>query len=274
MQKLPLASAIGWGFPTWREAEEAELLAALGIRRVQVFRNREKPFAAPDVRRWLTDQGLACTSFHAAFGDDYDPSRPDDAARRRSVENLAREVDVCMALGGRLLVVHPGDAPIGPEMHDAERIGALERSAAELAALGEREGCTIALENLQPDQMGNDMAMLRRIVDAIDSPRLGLNYDCGHANLGQDPVAVLHQAGPRIASTHIHDNSGRGDDHFAPGFGSIDIDAVCRALAEIGYRGEFVLELMETTDALRRRCDAAWMEKLGRWLDLASGIAP
>lgn len=274
MQRLPLASAIGWGFPTWREEEEAELLAVLGIHRVQVFRNREKAFAASDARRRLADQGLECTSFHAAFGDDYDPSRPDDAARRRNVENLAREVDLCVALGGRLLVIHPGDAVIGPEMHDPARIGALERSAAELAELGERLNCTIALENLQPGQMGNDMATLRRIVEGIDSPRLGLNYDCGHANLGQDAVAVLRQAGPRIVSTHIHDNFGRGDDHLAPGFGGIDMDAVCRALAEVGYRGEFVLELMETTDALRRRCDAAWTEKLGRWLDLASGIAP
>jgi len=274
MQKLRLAAALGWGFPTWQEDDEARLLASFDIRHVQVFRNREKDIDPAEVRRRLADHGIQVTSFHAAFGNQFDPSHPDESLRRSSVENLAREMDFCLDLGGSLVVVHPGDADIGDQARDPKRIAALASSAEELAGLGQARKVVVALENLQPGQMGDDMAMLRRIVDEVNSPHLGINYDCGHANLTADPLTVLQQAGSRIVSTHIHDNSGADDEHLAPGFGRIDMDAVCRGLATVGYRGEFVLELMETTDALRQKCDAAWAERLNHWIDLASGITP
>ena len=272
MQRLRLASTIGWGFPTWQEDDEALLLESFGIRHVQVFRNHDKAIEASVIRRHMADRGIEVTSFHAAFGAEYDPSQPGEAGRRRAVENLAREADFCLDMGGDLIVVHPGDAVIGDETSDPQRVAALTASAEALAELGRRKAIVFAVENLQPGQMGDDMAMLRRIVDRVDSPYLGLNYDCGHAHLVSDPLTALEQAGPRIVSTHIHDNGGQNDEHLAPGFGTIDMDAVCRGLAGLGYRGDFVLELMETTDVLHRKCDPAWAKKLARWLDLASGI--
>lgn len=273
MPRLQLASTVGWGFPTWQEDEEVGLLASFGIRRVQIFRNAEKAIRADDVRRRLAEHGIMVTSLHAFFGDDYDPSQLDEARRRKVVDNLAREADFCLELGGGLVVVHPGDAKLGDAMRDPQRIDALDRSAEALADVGSRKGMVFALENLQPGQMGSDMAVLRRIADRVDSPHLGLNYDCGHANLTSDPMTVLDQAGPRIVSVHIHDNFGQSDDHLAPGFGKIDMDAVCRGLARHGYKGDFVLELMETTESLRTKCDAAWAAKLQHWLDLAGGVA-
>lgn len=274
MQRLRLVSAIGWGFPTWDENEAASLLAEIGIRHVQVFRNIHKEIPAADIRRGLTDHGLSIVSLHAFFGEQYNPGEPDESARGRNVDNLAREADYCLELGGNLVVVHPGDAILGPATRDAPRIAALNRSAEQLAAVGERTGVVFSLENLQRGQMGDDMAMLRGVADQVDSPHMGLNYDCGHANLTSDPMTVLRQAGPRIVSTHIHDNHGQEDEHVAPGFGNIDMDAVCRGLAKANYRGDFTLELMETVDSVRAKCDGQWLAKLNRWLDLASGIDP
>ena len=274
MQRLRLVSAIGWGFPTWDENDAASLLAEIGIPHVQVFRNIHKDIPAADIRSGLAGHGLKVASLHAFFGDEYDPGNPDESARRRNVDNLAREADYCLELGGNLVVVHPGDAILGPATRDTRRVDALVRSGEQLAAVGERTGVVFSLENLQPGQMGDDMAMLRGVADKVDSLRLGLNYDCGHANLTSDPMTVLRQAGPRIVSTHIHDNHGREDEHVAPGFGNIDMDAVCRELAEVNYHGDFTLELMETVDSVRAKCDGQWLAKLNRWLDLASGIEP
>ena len=51
MQRLRLAAALGWGFPTWQEDDEAALLGSFGIRHVQVFRNREHEIDPAEVRR-------------------------------------------------------------------------------------------------------------------------------------------------------------------------------------------------------------------------------
>ncbi len=271
MDALPLASALGWGFPTWNEEEEIALLLSFGIGSVQLFRNKEKPIRAGAVRERLERSGLKVNSLHAFFGPPYDPSEPDEDLRQQVVENYVAEADFCRELGGRLLVVHPGDPFIGEETRDPARFQALTRSAEQLAEIGERKEVMIALENLQPGQMGDDMAMLRRIVDRVESPWLGINYDCGHANLNGDPVAIMEQAGPRIVGTHIHDNDGRGDLHLVPGTSTIDMDALSRALARVGYRGEFTLELMETTESIRATCDSDCLARLRRWARLAGG---
>jgi len=272
MQKVRLAATIGWGFPTWTEHDEAALLSSSGIRRAQLFRNPARPFAPSETRRFLADFGIEVVSIHGLFGDVYDPSNVEESARSRAAEGLAREAEVCLELGGRLVVVHPGDANIGQETRNPARIMALKRSAEHLAEAGRRLAVVFALENLQRGQMGDDMAMLRRIVDEIDSPQLGLNYDCGHANLTDGVVRVLEQCGPRIVATHIHDNSGRADDHWVPGTGTVDMEAVCRGLARFGYRGDFVLELLETTEAVRKKCTPEWQQRLARWLALANGL--
>jgi len=272
MPKVRLASTIGWGFPSWKEEDEARLLQEFGLRHVQLFRNTALPFDPRQARRLLADHGIEIVSMHARFGDEFDPSLPDETARQHAVDCLAAEADVCLALGGQLIVVHPGNANIGQETRSPRRIDALKRAAAHLARVAEKSGLLFALENLQPGQMGDDMPMLRRIVDEIDSPRLGLNYDCGHAHLAAGALPVLEAGGPRIIATHIHDNSGHADDHIVPGTGTIDMDAVCRGLARIDYHGDFVLELMESTESLRAKCTRAWQLKLMRWLALANGL--
>ena len=273
MQTVHLASAVGWGFPTWNQAEMIALLKTFDIRRIQIFRNRQKNIPAVDIRRPVNDAGLTISSLHAFFGPDHDLSLTDEADRRHSVENLTREADYVLALGGRLVVVHPGCAECGGTSADPDRVAALARSTEELARVAESMDILFSLENLPHGMVGDDMAVLRKIVETIDSPHLGLNYDCGHSNLTSDSITVLDQAGPRIVSTHIHDNLGLKDDHLPPGFGNVDMDAVCRGLARHGYRGEFTLELMAPVDVLRRQLDAAWTARLRRWLDLAASAA-
>jgi sugar phosphate isomerase/epimerase len=271
MDRLLLSSAVGWGFPTWAEPDVIALLRDLGISHAQIFRNRDKHLAAETIRGPLNDAGLTITSLHAFFAEDYDPSLTDESARAVSVANLSREADFVRGLGGRLVVVHPGSEKTGGTSQDADRVDALRRSAEELTRVAESLDVVYALENLPPGHVGDDMAVLRSIVDQIDSPHLGLNYDSGHANLTGDPISALDAGGSRIVGTHIHDNDGSGDEHLPPGSGDISMDDVCRGLARHRYSGEFTLELMDTVDSLRGQLTDGWLAKLDHWLDLASG---
>lgn len=47
--------------------------------------------------------------------------------------------------------------------------------------------------------------------------------DTGHSNvLGISPADALRELGNSIKTLHVHDNDGRGDQHAAPFYGSID----------------------------------------------------
>ena len=46
-----------------------------------------------------------------------------------------------------------------------------------------------------------------------------------------------------IQGMHIHDNTGKWDDHMLPGTGVLDWDALLDAMVEYGYDGCFTLEL-------------------------------
>ncbi|MBN2582677.1 MAG: sugar phosphate isomerase/epimerase [Planctomycetes bacterium] len=271
MERLRLVSTVGWGFPSWREGEEAALLREFSVRHVQIFRNREKTITADEIRDGLAHEGLAIVALHAFFGDDWDPSNPDEAVRRTTVEKFAGEAEFCRTMGGNLVIVHPGHGTIGAETGNPARIEALRRSAARLAEIGSVYNCRFALENLPRGQMGDDPLMLRRIADEVDSPYLGLNFDCGHANLGAGVAKVLDIFGDRMIGTHIHDNNGQNDDHFVPGFGNINMEALCRGLARIGYRDDFTLELMGTTGEIRKTCTPEWWKKFNAWLALTNG---
>lgn len=270
MTQLRLVSAIGWGFSTWNEREQLQLLADCGISNVQLFRNKDNPPTPAEVRSVLDDFNASAVSMHAFFGTGWDVSHPDKSERQKVLDGLRREADYARQLGAELMVIHPGAKEIGDETHSPQRLDAIRNAAPVIDDIGRSFGLVMALENLPPGYMGDDMAMLRRIADEIDSPHLGLNFDLGHAQLvTADPSLVARQAGPRMAGTHIHDNTGSGDEHLVPGYGVIDMDAICRTLAEINYRGDFTLELMETVDAIRRQATPEWLKKLHRWVALA-----
>ena len=48
---------------------------------------------------------------------------------------------------------------------------------------------------------------------------------------------------------HTHDNHGERDDHFPPGDGRIDWEAMLRELISIEFRGALMLEMAGQADA-------------------------
>ncbi len=83
-----------------------------------------------------------------------------------------------------------------------------------------------------------------RMIREINSERLGICFDTGHANVnGEDLGQVMRDL--RGVPTHIHidDNLGDSDAHMIPGDGRIDFVALARALRENDFRGFVSAEL-------------------------------
>ena len=148
-------------------------------------------------------------------------------------------------LDSRGLPVRPEPVVTGPMwLTAADTLG-------RLAALGEREGVTFVLENLNTavDHPGVPFASAAdclALVSDVDSPHLRLMLDLYHAQIGEgNLIELCRRALPWIGEIQVADVPGRCE----PGTGEISYPAVARALAEMGYAGTVGLEAWASGDS-------------------------
>ena len=146
------------------------------------------------------------------------------------------------AIGIRSAVLHCDRLADEKGITDQERLDRNVAVLRQLAPIARERGIVICLENLTWLYRPEDF---RYLLDAVDSPALGICLDTGHLNLvGGDQAAFIRAAGDRLRALHVADNEGKHDQHLMPyGRGTVDIAAVTAALSEIGYSGLFNYEI-------------------------------
>lgn len=161
---------------------------------------------------------------------------------------LREEIDLCKRLGADPLVVHPRSLNLEAGTWDAS--ATLDRSPDALRTVrglldyAGDASVRLALEN-------GPMDLLREVLEVFgEHHALGICVDTGHANLHRDlydepSVAFLEQFADSLIHLHLSDNDGSGDQHRAPGGGTIDWRSVAATLDGTGYRGPVVFELNE-----------------------------
>ncbi|MBR5614196.1 MAG: sugar phosphate isomerase/epimerase [Clostridia bacterium] len=121
----------------------------------------------------------------------------------------------------------------------------------ELIPYAEKFGIKIACENIfQTTDSGiadgacADPSEFNKYIDDIANPYFTACLDLGHCNVtGRKAQNVLRTMGAnRITALHIHDNDGFTDLHHLPLTVSMEWDEICKAIAEIGYKGNFTYE--------------------------------
>lgn len=119
-----------------------------------------------------------------------------------------------------------------------------------LADLGEEEGVTFVLENLN-EAVDHPLTPFARaadtiaLVSAINRPSLRLNLDLYHAQIGEgNLIELCRQALPFIGEIQVADVPGRKE----PGTGEINYPAIARALQSMGYAGVIGLEAWPSED--------------------------
>jgi len=128
---------------------------------------------------------------------------------------------------------------------------AAEKTLTRIAELGEREGVTFCLENLNTavDHPGTPFAKAAdtlALVEAVDSPHLKLMLDLYHAQIGEgNLIELVRRCGDAIGEIQVADVPGRCE----PGTGEINYPAIARALSEMGYTGTIGLEAFASGDS-------------------------
>ncbi|NLS79918.1 MAG: sugar phosphate isomerase/epimerase [Chloroflexi bacterium] len=248
-------------------AAPLRLIRAAGFRVLEVF-------AAPGHFEWQDQRhvgeiaaaarglGLSVYSVHAPWAPGQDIAAVDEVQRRASVEAACRAADALLALGGRVLVVHPGADP-ARGLAEEEQLRLSRESLAQVIAYAAPRGITVALENPPPYELGgNNPAMRALYRHFAGEPTLQACFDTGHAHIQPEDMAAVSDVPKEVVLVHLSDNDRSGDQHLPPPQGSIHWESLFALLRRRRFAGCLMLELTDLPEQTRLLAEGwAWMNR-------------
>lgn len=188
-----------------------------------------QPRHLADVTRLLAKNGLTATAIEAALTD------------RHLLERI-----FVLANGLGIEIVNIGSGGVSG---DEESTRGVISHIASLARLAGEFGITLAVKPHVGQAVFNS-ATATRLMNEVDEPALGLNFDPSHLfRAGEDPPTVAATWGKHIVASHIRDcispeKTVGSPESQIPGNGVIDIPASLRALVDSGFDGPINLEVI------------------------------
>jgi len=232
-----------------------------GIPLVEIFCARQhfdyrSPSQVGEVAYWFADAKLTLHSLHAPmFTDDcwgrsgpasvVDITETSKPTRVKHVDEIKRAIEVAEKIPFSYLVQHLG---VAGQEYDEPRLEAAFNSLEELSLFAAHRGVKILLENIP-----SGIASAERLKHFVELMHLDLGFcfDVGHANIMEGVEEAFAIMGPRVRSTHVHDNNGVDDRHLFPLVregGRVDWDKAMRVLRSRGGQYPLLLELKDPGD--------------------------
>ena len=217
--------------------ERMERFAKAGLDVVEFSGNPETVDWA-GVARAAAETGVEFRSIHLPFIRENVMTK-DPEEWKRVLDRYRQCLDYCAAGGGKIAVVHPGNA-VPPE---AERESYLRSSIDHMGLLTEEckaRGLILAVENM-PNGLCRTAAEAARIL--VSLPDLRFCFDTNHLlrNTHEDFIKTVAH---RMVTTHISDFDFVTEKHWFPLQGQINWRTVISVLDSVGYAGPFVYETM------------------------------
>lgn len=231
---------------------------AAGIPAVEIFLARQhvdyrNKAQVAELGQWFRDAQMECHSVHLPmYNDEYwGRSGPDSVVsitepvkgkRIAMTDEIKRALEVAEVIPFRYAVQHLG---VPYEEFDERKLDIAFTCLEELTLFARQRGVEILLENIP-----NELSSGERLEFFNRFTHLNMNYafDTGHANLMEGVDAAFDAMGPRIRSTHVHDNDGESDKHLFPFVsdgGTIDWASLMAKLRSRGDQYPLLLELKE-----------------------------
>jgi sugar phosphate isomerase/epimerase len=139
-----------------------------------------------------------------------DFTEPDADLLQEQVARERRMIEITAFFGGRFCRVLSGQRRSG--LSTAAGIAQVVRVIKSLLPFAEKHGVVLAMENHYKDsywrhpEFAQKMDVFTAIIDQIDSPWLGVNYDPSNTLLaGEDPLELLNRVKHRVVSMHASD---------------------------------------------------------------------
>lgn len=214
------------------------------------------PSRAADI---LASYGLGATTC-AVMSGDRDLTTNDPAVTAATQAYLRACVDAAVVVGSAV-VAGPIYAPVGRvlRLDEEERTVTVRRLVEALRPVADyagAQGVRLALEplNRYETSLINTVAQAMDVIEAVDSPALGICLDTFHLNIEErDPVASTRRAGSRIA--HVQ---ACGTDRGTPGGDRFDWSRFIAALDGADYAGAVCIESFTIDNAAIARAASIW----------------
>jgi sugar phosphate isomerase/epimerase len=220
-----------------------------------------------------------------------DFTQPDPVLLQEEIEREKTMIEVTAKLGGKFCRVLSGQRR--PEISREVGVAQVVRVIKGLLPFAEKHDVVLIIENHYKDnywthpEFAQKMEVFVEIVNAIDSPWFGVNYDPSNTILaGEDPIELLEAVKHRVVTMHASDRylkSGTIEDlrkeedsagyasrlaHGVIGRGLNDFDAIFSILSSVKFKGWISIEdgvngmeeLRESVRFLRRKIDEHFTE--------------
>jgi sugar phosphate isomerase/epimerase len=271
-----IASPGGMTVYDWIALAEEHLKPAgvEGLEFYDRFVHDTSPEELERLRAALGDAGFAMPMM--CYSPDF--THPDPAFRAREVEKEKAAIDLTAALGGTTCRVLSGQRR--PDVSRAEGVRWTVEAIEACLPRAEERGVILAMENHYKDgfwefpEFAQKADVFLEIIDRIDSPWFGVNYDPSNAIVaGDDPLWILERVKDRVVSMHASDRYLKGgslDDlrqsdgtlgyspllsHGVIGQGLNDYDRIFEILRSAGFAGWVSIE--DGVDGMDQMVDSA-----------------
>ncbi len=242
--------------------EQSAQLACDGLELYSEFLTSHEPSYLADVRRRVERLGMTVPMI--CYSPDF--TIPEPELRLREIEKQKAMIRVTAALGGTFCRTLSGQAR--PDV--AVDTGVDWVVACIEACLGEAQRCgvTLVMENHFKDgyweyrEFAQTKDVFLRVIDRIDSPHFGVQYDPSNALVaGDDPLDVLDAIVSHVRTMHASDryllpgvnveDMRQADGtlgcpeslvHGVTGEGANDYDGILSRLAAVGFDGWISIE--------------------------------
>ena len=236
--------------------EYARLCTKAGLRKLDFLSSLEVADSidfAKKIRDAFEKENIEIHQSHAPF---YRYKYKKGATLEDYKDKLYLSLEVASTLGAKHLVVHADEyvIPQGGTYDSKAAENFTYDLIAPLVDRAEKRGVKIAIENLFEDRLykehpysrfTSDIDELLSIIERFEG-RVGCCWDFGHANVafGENSFENFKKIFPYLTCTHVHDNYYGVDMHVLPTLGGTDFAPYVRYMKEVGYKGEFVYELV------------------------------
>lgn len=192
------------------------------------------------VRTVLDNPGVELWSVHGPYGRHFDLSSDAESVRENGVAAYFETIEIAAEIGARLVVAHSG-ANENYGLPKSERLNLSIDPFRRIADYAGERGVVVALEPLPKSEVGSRLEDVIEIIEKVNRPNIGINFDVNHQFPPEAIPAMIRQAGARILSMHISDQDGI-ERHWLPFRGTLDWPEILKALVEIGYTGPLIYE--------------------------------
>ncbi len=257
--------------------EWIEISATLGVDGLEFYSGflEDDDFFLQNVKAALAQRNLAMPMLCCSP----DFTQLDPLRLQKEIDREKRMIEITAFFGGRYCRVLSGQRR--PELARDEGIAQVVRVIKDLLPFAEDHGVVLTMENHYKDnywqypEFAQKMDVFVEIVEKIDSPWFGVNFDPSNAILaGEDPLVLLDRVKHRIVTMHASDRylkCGTIEDlrkeensvgyasrlsHGAIGKGLNDYDKIFSTLRSVGFNSWISIEDgLDGIDQLRESVD-------------------